>query len=121
MIYVFLADATVALHGLFILFVLFGGALVMKWRGLVWLHIPCVVWGVLSAIMHWVCPLTALENDLRASGGARGYSGGYIEHYLLPLIYPEALTPAIQVVLGLIVLVLNLFMYALVWQRFRRQ
>jgi len=119
MIYVLMADAVVVLHGLFILFVILGGLLVLKWFRLAWVHIPCVVWGVLIEVFNWVCPLTYLENDLRAAGGLRGYSGGYIEHYLLPLIYPQAMTPAIQVGLGLTLLLTNLVVYFLVWRKHR--
>jgi hypothetical protein len=111
-----LADALLVLHGLFILFVLAGGALVWRWPRLAWLHLPAVAWAAWVAWAGWICPLTPLENELRRAAGQAGYSGGFIEHYLLGLIYPEALTRGVQVGLGVFVAVLNLAVYAL---RFR--
>jgi len=115
------ADAVVAFHLLFILFALLGGLLVWRWRCLVWLHVPAAVWGVLVELMHWPCPLTPLEQSLRQAAGQAGYRGGFVEHYLLPIIYPAGLTPQIQVVLGLIVLLINGLIYAAILkQRWRR-
>jgi hypothetical protein len=111
-----LADALLVLHGLFILFVLAGGALVWRWPRLAWLHLPAVAWAAWVAWAGWICPLTPLENELRRAAGQAGYSGGFIEHYLLGLIYPDALTRGVQVGLGVFVAVLNLAVYAL---RFR--
>lgn len=115
------ADAVVVFHLLFILFALLGGLLVWRWRCLVWLHVPAAMWGVLVELMHWPCPLTPLEQSLRQVAGQAGYRGGFVEHYLLPIIYPAGLTPQIQVVLGLIVLLLNGLIYAAILkQRWRR-
>ncbi len=107
------------LHATFILFVLAGGLLVFWRRGLAWVHLPCVAWGILSAIRGWICPLTDLENHWRSTAGTQGYDGGYIEHYLLPLIYPPGLTPAIQVAMGLGLLAVNVLVYLLVWRYWR--
>ena len=109
------ADSLVVLHLLFILFVVFGGLLVLKWRGILFAHIPAAVWGILVEFQGWQCPLTPLEKRFRAAGGESGYSGGFIEHYLLPVIYPAALTHDIQIVLGLLVLVINLVIYTKVF------
>jgi len=115
------ADAVVVFHLLFILFALLGGLLVWRWRSLVWLHVPAAMWGVLVELMHWPCPLTPLEQSLRQAAGQAGYSGGFVEHYLLPIIYPAGLTPQIQIGLGLFVLLLNTLIYGgLLWQRWRR-
>lgn len=111
MFYRLAADAVVFSHLLFILFVLCGGLLVLRWHGLAWLHLPAVAWGMAVEFFHLYCPLTPLENRLRQAAGESGYSGGFIEHYLLPLIYPSGLTPSIQWVLGSLVLVLNLAVY----------
>ena len=119
MIYAVLADAVVVLHGAFILFVIFGGVLVFWRRGLAWLHLPCMIWGVLGSFYAWVCPLTDLENYWRAAAGDRGYEGGYIEHYLLPLIYPAAMTRGMQLALGLGLLTVNLLVYGLAWRRWQ--
>lgn len=104
-----LADLIVFCHFIFILFVIFGGFLVVKWRKLIWLHIPAAIWGVLIEFVGWLCPLTHWENYLRRSSG--GYSSGFIEHYIIPLIYPSGLTREIQIDLGLIVVLLNFMVY----------
>ncbi|VXC24709.1 conserved membrane hypothetical protein [Pseudomonas sp. 8BK] len=115
------ADAVVVVHLLFILFVVLGGLLVWRWREVVWLHVPAALWGVLVELMRWPCPLTPLEHSLRAAAGQAGYSGGFVEHYLLPIIYPAGLTPQIQIGLGLFVLLFNGLIYGvLFWQRWRR-
>src|SRR3990167_10903844 len=90
------ADAVLLLHLLFIAFALFGGLLVLRWRWLAWLHLPAVGWAVTVEALQLLCPLTPLENDLRHAVGQAGYSTGFIEHYLLPIIYPAGLTPVIQ-------------------------
>lgn len=120
MIYRLLADATLVLHLAFILFVVLGGFLVLRWRRLVWLHVPCAAWGFLIEFAGWICPLTPLENSLRRASGAAGYSGGFIEHYILPIIYPGGLTRSIQIVLGIFVILINVVAYGLVTRRARR-
>jgi len=113
--YTLLVDLMLLLHAIFILFVVFGGVLVFWRRGLAWFHIPAALWGTLIEFKGWVCPLTYLENDLRAAAGTDGYTGGYIDHYLMPLVYPSGLTPDTQIMLGLAVLFINTIIYALVW------
>ncbi|HEJ3978977.1 TPA: DUF2784 domain-containing protein [Pseudomonas aeruginosa] len=105
------ADALVWLHLGFILFVLFGGLLPLRWPRLAWLHLPAVAWGCAVEFLGLPCPLTPLENRLRRAAGDAGYSGGFVEHYLLPLLYPAGLTPAVQWILGAIVLLVNLIAY----------
>jgi hypothetical protein len=117
MIYRVLADTVVFLHFTFILFVVLGGILVLNWRWLAWLHIPAFVWGVLVELAGWWCPLTPIENWLRQSGGGAGYPTGFIEHYILPVIYPSALTREIQLVLGSLVLIINVINYTIVVRR----
>lgn len=106
-----LADLVVLLHLAFILFVMLGGLLVLRWRRLMWLHLPVVVWGAAIEFIGWICPLTPLENRLRAAAGEAGYSGGFIEHYLIPLIYPAGLTRELQWLLGALVLLVNAAVY----------
>jgi uncharacterized protein with PQ loop repeat len=108
------ADFLVLLHFSFIVFVLLGGLLVLKWRWLAYLHLPCAFWGILIEFFGWICPLTPLENHFREKAGQTGYSGGFMEHYLLPLIYPVNLTHNLQIILGLLVLTVNLAIYGLV-------
>ncbi len=112
------ADAVVVVHLLFIVFVLFGGLLVLRWRWLLILHIPALVWGAVVEFFHFYCPLTPLENAMRSRAGMEGYDGGFIEHYLIPLIYPAGLTPQIQLWLGGIVVLCNLLVYS--WLASRR-
>ena len=116
-----LADALVAAHLAFIVFVLAGGLLVLRRRGWAVLHLPAVAWGAFAEISGTLCPLTPLENSLRLRAGDAGYAGGFIEHYVIPLIYPEALTARTQVVLGLTVLAVNGVVYALAWRRWRQR
>lgn len=111
------ADAVVVLHLAFILFVLFGGLLLLRWPRLAWLHLPAVAWGMTVEFFHLLCPLTPLENHLRQLAGEAGYEGGFIEYYLIPLIYPAGLTPQIQIWLGCVVLALNLSVYAWLLRR----
>jgi len=114
------ADALVLVHFAFILFVLFGGFLVLWRRWLAWLHLPAVAWGMLVEFTGWICPLTPWEQALRAKAGESGYGGGFIEHYLLALIYPAGLTPAVQTVLGAGVAITNLGVYAWIAWRTRK-
>ena len=117
--YALLADLVLVLHATFILFVVFGGLLVFWRRRLIWLHVPAAAWGILIEFQGWICPLTYLENDLRAAAGRSGYAVGFIDHYLAPLVYPSALTHEIQVLLGLAVLIINVVIYTLVWHKLR--
>jgi len=112
-----LADLTVLLHGAFILFVAVGGLLAWRWRWVAWMHVPCAAWGALVELAGWVCPLTPLENAFRARAGATGYRGGFIEHYVVPTIYPAGLTREQQVVLGAAVLAINAVAYRLLIRR----
>ena len=117
MLYRALADTVVVIHIAFVLFVILGGLLVLRRPRLAWLHVPAAVWGALIEFRGWVCPLTPLENALRARGGEAGYSGGFVEHYLLPVLYPGALTRNIQIALGTLVVALNLVIYGFVLAR----
>jgi len=81
------------------------------WRKVVWIHIPAAVWGALIEFAGWICPLTPLENRLRAKGGEAGYLGGFVEKYILPVIYPTELTREIQIILGIFVITVNLVIY----------
>jgi len=107
MLYRLLADAVLLLHLAFILFIVFGALLVWRFRWLGWLHVPAVIWAGVIEFTGWVCPLTPLENQLRRLGGEVGYAGGFIEHYLLPVIYPPGLSHEIQLALGIAVIVIN--------------
>jgi hypothetical protein len=119
LIYRGLADLVLVLHLAFVLFVVLGGLLALRWPRLAWLHIPAAIWGVLIEYTGWICPLTPLENSLRMRGGEAGYSGGFIQHYIQAVIYPAGLTRSTQIVLGSIALILNLAAYAILISRIR--
>lgn len=108
-----LADAVVALHAAFVAFVALGGFLVLRWPRAAWLHLPAASWGALVELAGWVCPLTYLENWLRARGGEQGYTGGFVEHYLLPALYPSWLDRPSQLALGIAVIGLTAALYAI--------
>jgi Protein of Unknown function (DUF2784) len=111
-----LADAVVALHLAFILFVALGASLTFRWPRIVWLHVPCAAWGAWVELAGWICPLTPLEIELRRNAGLEGYSGGFIENYVIPVVYPEALTRALQVIIGAAVLTMNALLYRALWR-----
>lgn len=115
-----LADGVVALHFLFILFALFGASLLLRWPQLVWLHVPALLWGVWIELSGAVCPLTPLEVRLREAAGQQGYSGGFIDQYLTPIIYPDGLTRSTQILFAGILLGVNALLYARVWRQGRR-
>lgn len=111
MLYRFAADALVVVHLAFIGFALFGGLSVGRWPGVAFVHVPAVFWAVLLELYSLPCPLTPWEQQLRLASGEAGYSGGFIAHYLLPLIYPAALTPDIQLRLAGVVIAVNAIVY----------
>jgi hypothetical protein len=119
MIYGILADIVVLVHAAFVLFAVFGGFLVLRWRRLAWLHIPAVLWAALVEVAGWICPLTPQENLLRHRAGNVVYNSDFIEHYLMPILYPAALTQELQMALGLAVLFINVSVYVWVWHRRR--
>jgi hypothetical protein len=121
MVYHILADLVVGVHTLFVVFVVAGGLLALRWPRVAALHLPAAVWGTLIELQGWICPLTPLENSLREAAGGAGYQGGFIEHYLLPVLYPAALTRGVQLGLGVSVIAVNVLVYALVLRRIRRR
>ena len=120
MIYRALADLVLVVHLAFVLFVVLGGLLVLRWPWVAYLHIPAAIWGILIEYTGGICPLTPLENSLRQSGGQAGYSGGFINHYIQPVLYPAGLTRGTQLVLGSLALLVNLGAYGLVIARMKR-
>jgi hypothetical protein len=116
-----LADGVVVFHLAFIAFAFAGGLLVLRWRRVMALHLPAVAWATLVEVMHWRCPLTPLENFFRHRGGQSGYAGGFVEHYIEPVVYPSGLTPTIQVMIGCAVFLINAVVYAIVFTRWRRR
>lgn len=121
MLYRLLADALVLLHLGFVVFVVAGGLLVLRWPRVAWVHVPAAAWGVWIECRAGICPLTPLENRLRAAGGDAGYAGSFVEHYVMPVLYPAGLTPAVQGWLGAVVLALNVAVYGVLLHRMRGQ
>jgi len=121
MVYRVLADSLVAFHLAFILFVVFGGVLAIQRPWMASLHLPAALWGCMVEWAGWVCPLTPLEVHFRTLAGQEGYAGGFLDHYLLPVLYPHGLTRSQQLWLGLFVVVVNLAVYSAVIRRRRER
>ena len=123
--YRLLADATAIAHFAFVLFVAFGGLLVLRWRRLAWIHLPCAIWGALIEVGNWVCPLTSYENLFRERAGLQGYGDDFIAHYIFNTIYPASLTRGVQLAIAIFVFAINTAVYWKVFplkiRRFRRQ
>ncbi|HEV8620359.1 MAG TPA: DUF2784 domain-containing protein [Nitrospiraceae bacterium] len=114
--YPLLANLVLIVHLAFVVFVLCGGLLVLRWRWIAWLHVPAIAWGAFVEFSGWICPLTPLENWLRAQGGDISYRSDFIAQYLLPVLYPGDLTRDLQLLLGTVVIVLNAAVYWWLWQ-----
>lgn len=119
MTYRILADLVVGVHALFVVFVVAGGLLALRRPWVAAAHLPAAVWGALIEFRGWICPLTPLEKSLRAAAGGAGYQGGFIEHYLLPVLYPAGLTRGVQLVMGCLVIAVNLVVYGAMLRRWR--
>ena len=120
MLYQLLADIIVFIHLAFVIFAVFGGFLVFTWKRLAWLHVPAFLWAALIEFAGWICPLTPWENRLRELAGATPYRTDFVAHYLLPLLYPTALTRSLQIFLGVLVLSINMGIYGWLLWRGRR-
>ncbi|HJW24853.1 MAG TPA: DUF2784 domain-containing protein [Rhodocyclaceae bacterium] len=118
MVFRWLADLTVGLHFAFVAFVVLGGLIALRRPRAAWLHLPAALWGILVEYAGWICPLTPLEQWLRLRAGQAGYGGGFVEHYLLPVLYPAGLGRPTQWLLGTLVLAINAAVYGwLLWKR----
>ncbi|MBA0914654.1 MAG: DUF2784 domain-containing protein [Nitrospira sp.] len=117
MMYHLMADLILIIHLAFVLFVLFGGLLVLKWRWIAWLHLPAATWGAVVECTGWICPLTPLEHWLRSQTGGTSSPSDSLVQYLLPALYPSGLTREIQILLGMLVLGVNLAIYGWLWRR----
>ena len=115
-VYRTLADVVVTFHFGFVLFVVMGGLLVLRWRKAAYVHLPCATWGALIEFGGWTCPLTPLEKHLRALGRQAGYAETFVEHYITRVMYPAGLTRGMQLAIGVFVIVVNVLVY---WRVFR--
>ena len=115
-----LATLVVVVHMAFVVFVVAGGVLALRWPRVAWVHLPAALWGALIALAGFICPLTPLENWLRARGVAAAYDTGFLEHYLLPILYPASLTRGMQIATGIFVVGVNVLAYWWVSLRSRR-
>lgn len=115
------ADGVLLLHLAFIVFALLGAALAVRWPKILFLHLPAAAWGFFVELSGRVCPLTTLENQLRLRAGQSGYTESFIEHYLLPLIYPIGLTRDVQLALAGVVVAVNLAIYGWLFFRWRKR
>ena len=115
--YPLLTDLILLVHMAFVVFVLFGGLLVLRWRWVAWAHLPAAAWGAIIEFTGWICPLTPLENWLREQAGQAGYRSDFITYYLLPVLYPDDLTHEVQLLLGTVVLAINISVYGWLWRR----
>lgn len=116
MVYSALADLVMLVHLAFVLFVALGALLLLWRRWIAWLHLPCAAYGAAIEFGGWICPLTPLENRLRRAAGQMGYEGGFIEHYVGGLLYPEK-WGQVHLFLGVLVIMLNAFLYAWILTR----
>jgi hypothetical protein len=121
MFYRVLADLVVLLHFAFVAFVVLGGLLVLRWPRVAWLHLPAVAWGAFVELYLHYCPLTPLENRLREQGGLETYGTGFIDHYIMPVIYPPGLTPTMQLWLGILLVAAYVAIYGWAWRKHSRQ
>ncbi len=96
MLFRILADAVMVLHLAFILFVALGAVLAWRCPRLVWAHLPALAWGIGSVVVGYPCPLTGLEKEMRRLAGGQGYEGGFIDHYIENVVYPEEYTSLLR-------------------------
>ena len=120
MIFKVLADIAVVVHLAFVAFAVLGGLTVLRWPRMLWLHLPALAWAAAIEAFGWICPLTHLENALRLRGGEAGYEGGFVDRYLMPVLYPEAL-PVLRWPLVVALLAINVAVYSAVWRRHARK
>jgi hypothetical protein len=120
MSYRLLADLLVVFHFAVVIFVIVGGLLLFWRRWVAWVHLPVITWVIFAELFQIMCPLTLLENWLRDRGGGETYQGDFVAHYIIPVLYPEALTPRIQIMFGILIFGINVLLYAIAFRRKRR-
>lgn len=119
MVYRLLADLILILHFCFVLFAIFGGLLVLRWRWVWKLHLPALGWSFLVQYFVWICPLTNWENYFRRLGGEAGYESGFVEYFISAILYPGIITPQTHLLLAIALITFNLLVYAFLFRRMR--
>ena len=114
------ADSMMIAHLLYIVFVVVGGLFAFRARWILWLHVPAVAWAIYVQYIGRLCPLTTWENQLRGLAGGAGYEGGFVDHYLFPVIYPPDMPAGLNLVLGTAVILINGVVYAKLIAHMRR-
>ena len=115
-----LADTIVVVHFASTLFIIFGGFLAWLRRWVVYAHLPALAWGCWVELSSQICPLTPLENYLRHRAGEAGYSGGFLRHYIIAVLYPPGLTREVQWGLAALLVAINVVAYVGAWRRWNR-
>ena len=119
--YELFANLTLIIHLIFILFVIFGGLLFFIFSKIIYIHLPAVLWGIYIELNNSICPLTYIENWFLLKGELTTYSNDFINNYLFPIIYPEGLTSEIQIYFGISLIVFNIFIYGLIYNKLNKQ
>jgi len=119
-LYLILAELTILLHFLFVAFVALGGVAIFRWPGLMYTHLLALAWGIYIELSGGICPLTPLENHFRHLAGIQPYEGGFINHYIMPILYPKGLTHNIQLWIAFGLIIFNLLIYSLFIYRQRK-
>ncbi len=119
MFYRIAADTLLIVHLAFIVYVVFGGVLAIRVRWSPYAHLPAAAWGAFVELGNRICPLTVWENNLRGLAGDAGYTTSFVDHYLLPVIYPAGLTRDVQIGLAALVVLANVAIYGWIWRRRR--
>ncbi|MFZ2490898.1 MAG: DUF2784 domain-containing protein [Thermoanaerobaculia bacterium] len=113
------AELVLLAHFGFVLFAVFGGLLVLQSRRWAWIHVPAVIWASIVNLASWTCPLTPVEQAFRSAAGQAGYTGGFVEHYIGPLVYPGGMPRRLELVAAFSVVAWNVIVYATVLMRRR--
>lgn len=121
MLYRILADLVLTVHLSFIIFVIIGGFLLLKNKKWMIIHLPAIIWAIILEIKGWICPLTPIENWFRGKGGQEIYKQSFIEHYLIPIIYPDKLTRRFQITLVCSIIIINVALYLWVYRKTRKK
>ena len=114
------ANLILIVHFIFIIFVVFGALLFFVVKKIVFIHIPALIWGSYIELTHFICPLTYLENWFLNKANLTIYSEGFIQNYIIPIVYPADLTKNLQIYLGITLIVINIVFYAFIFNKLKK-